>query len=54
VLHATLDLGEIALRWAGMPNKNERAITEAVLEGLADAGFLERTPDHTYFVLRAP
>jgi len=54
VLDAKLDLGEIALRWAGMPNKNERAITEEVLEALADAGFLERSADHTYLVVRAP
>jgi short-subunit dehydrogenase len=51
---ATLDLGEMALRWAGMPNKNERAITEEVFEALADAGFLERSADHGYRVLRAP
>jgi short-subunit dehydrogenase len=51
---AHLDLGEIALRWAGMPNKNERAITEDVLEALADAAFLKRTEDHGYRVMRAP
>jgi short-subunit dehydrogenase len=51
---AHLDLGEIALRWAGMPNKNERAITEEVLEALADAQFLERTDDLGYRVVRAP
>ncbi len=50
----TLDVGEIALRWAGMPNKHERAVTEEVLEALADAGFLERSPDHAYVVVRAP
>ncbi len=50
----TLDLGEIALRWAGMPNKNERLITENVLEALADAGYLERNDDHGYRVLRSP
>ncbi len=54
VADAVLDLGEIALRWAGMPNKNERAITEEVLEALADAHFLERTPGHTYRVVRVP
>lgn len=51
---ATLDLGEIALRWAGMPNKNERAITEEVLEALAGAGFLEHTADHAYRVVQTP
>jgi short-subunit dehydrogenase len=38
----TLEPHEVALRWAGMPNKNERAITEEVLEALADAGILQR------------
>jgi short-subunit dehydrogenase len=51
---ATLDLGEVALRWAGMPNKNERAITEDVLEALAAAGFLEHAADHAYRVVRTP
>jgi len=50
----TLDLGEVALRWAGMPNKNERAITEDVLGALAEAGFLARSADRTYVVVRAP
>jgi short-subunit dehydrogenase len=54
VPQTTLDLGEVALRWAGMPNKNERTITEDVLEALADAGFVERSADHSYRVLRAP
>jgi hypothetical protein len=39
---STLEPHEVALRWAGMPNKNERAITEEVLEALADAGILQR------------
>ena len=34
------DLNEAALGWAGMPNKNERAITRDVLEALHGAGFL--------------
>jgi short-subunit dehydrogenase len=50
----TLDLGEVALRWAGMPNKNERAITQDVLDALADAGFLERSAEQTYRVVRTP
>jgi hypothetical protein len=48
----TLDLGDVAMRWAGMPNKNERAVTEEVLDALADAGYLERTPELTYRVRR--
>jgi short-subunit dehydrogenase len=51
---AKLDAGEVALRWAGMPNKNERAITDEVLEALAGAGFLERSEDRTYRVRRSP
>ncbi|MGP6159624.1 MAG: SDR family NAD(P)-dependent oxidoreductase [Vulcanimicrobiaceae bacterium] len=47
---ATLELGAVALRWAGMPNKNERALTHEVLEALAGAGFLERTDDDVYLV----
>jgi short-subunit dehydrogenase len=54
VAEARLDAGEIALRWAGMPNKNERALTEAVLEALVGAGFLEHTPDQRYRVVRTP
>ncbi|MBC5809368.1 MAG: SDR family NAD(P)-dependent oxidoreductase [Candidatus Eremiobacteraeota bacterium] len=48
-----LDAGDVALRWTGMPNKNERSLTNEVLEALADAGFLERTGESgRYFVLR--
>jgi hypothetical protein len=54
VVDARLELGDIALRWAGMPNKNERAITQEVLEALAQAGFLERSDDQTYRVVRTP
>ncbi|HTW86292.1 MAG TPA: SDR family NAD(P)-dependent oxidoreductase [Candidatus Sulfotelmatobacter sp.] len=49
---AVLDPHEVALAWAGMPNKNERAATVEVLEALADAGFLAREGEH-YRVLRA-
>jgi NAD(P)-dependent dehydrogenase (short-subunit alcohol dehydrogenase family) len=54
IADAQLDAGEIALRWAGMPNKNERAITDDVLEALADAGFLERGDARVYRVVRKP
>jgi short-subunit dehydrogenase len=50
---AVLDPSEIALRWAGMPNKNERAATHEVLEALADGGFLARDGEH-YRVVRTP
>ncbi|HZX68767.1 MAG TPA: SDR family NAD(P)-dependent oxidoreductase [Candidatus Elarobacter sp.] len=48
-----LDPNEVALRWAGMPNKNERAATTEVLDALASAGFLARNGD-LYRVLREP
>jgi len=31
------------MRWAGMPNKNERAVTDEVLDALADGGYLRPT-----------
>jgi short-subunit dehydrogenase len=48
-----LDADEVALRWAGMPNKNERAATNEVLDALASAGFLQRDGER-YRVLRGP
>jgi hypothetical protein len=51
---ATLELGEVALRWAGMPNKNERALTLDVLEALAGANFLAREGPQSYRVIKAP
>jgi short-subunit dehydrogenase len=53
VAGAGLDAGDVALRWAGMPNKNERALVHQVLEVLADAGYLERREGEAYRVLRA-
>jgi short-subunit dehydrogenase len=48
-----LDSDDVALRWAGMPNKNERAITIDVLTALAGAGYLEHSEPHgPYRVLR--
>jgi len=40
---ALLDPSEVAMRWAGMPNKNERAVTDEVLDALADGGYLRPT-----------
>lgn len=51
---ATLDLGSVAMHWAGMPNKNERGLTTDVLDALARAGFLEPIGNEKYRVLRAP
>ncbi len=55
LLHAgdVLDAHEVALRWAGMPNKNERAATNEVLDALAGAGFLQRDGER-FVVVRGP
>lgn len=50
----TIRLGEAAMRWAGMPNKNERAALAEALEALRAAGFLEKSGSDTWLVLRAP
>ncbi|HEY5425973.1 MAG TPA: SDR family NAD(P)-dependent oxidoreductase [Candidatus Tumulicola sp.] len=50
---ATIELNEIAMRWAGMPNKNERAAMREVLDALSAAGHLEPIGDETWKVLRA-
>ena len=47
-----LQPADVALGWAGMPNKHERALTHQVLDALADSGFLERIADERYRVLR--
>lgn len=49
----TLKLTDLAMRWAGMPNKNERAAMREALDALADAGFLEATREETWLVRRA-
>ncbi len=50
---ALLDPGEVALRWAGMPNKNERAATAEALDALTEGGFLAREGER-YRVVRGP
>jgi short-subunit dehydrogenase len=50
---ASLELGDVAMRWAGMPNKKERAVTLDVLEALAEAHYLERDGTNRYRVLKA-
>jgi len=50
---ATLELGALAMRWAGMPNKNERAALREALEALATAGYLEPIKEETWRVVRA-
>lgn len=46
-------LSDAAMRWAGMPNKNERAAMAEALDALAAGGFLERTGEETWRVVRA-
>jgi hypothetical protein len=48
-----VQLADAAMRWAGMPNKNERAALAEALEALAAGGFLERTGDETWRVVRS-
>jgi short-subunit dehydrogenase len=48
-----LELGSLAMRWAGMPNKNERAALREALDALTVGGYLERMEDETWKVLRA-
>ncbi len=49
---AELELGYVAMRWAGMPNKNERGLTSDVLDSLESAGFLERVDAERFTVVR--
>ncbi|MBV8583057.1 MAG: hypothetical protein JO241_03600 [Candidatus Eremiobacteraeota bacterium] len=50
---ATLELNELAMRWAGMPNKNERAAMHEVLDALTAGGYLEPMGEETWRVVRA-
>jgi short-subunit dehydrogenase len=47
-----VELNDLAMRWAGMPNKNERAALREVLDALTNAGYLQSTGDETWKVLR--
>ncbi|HEV3153984.1 MAG TPA: SDR family NAD(P)-dependent oxidoreductase [Candidatus Baltobacteraceae bacterium] len=46
-------LSEAAMRWAGMPNKNERAAMAEALDALTAGGFLERTGEESWRVVRS-
>lgn len=48
-----LELGYVAMRWAGMPNKNERGLTSDVLDALARAGYLQRLDAERFLVVRS-
>jgi short-subunit dehydrogenase len=49
---ATLELNVLAMQWAGMPNKNERAALREALDALAAGGYLEPLADETWRVTR--
>lgn len=49
----TLKLNALAMRWAGMPNKNERAALREALDVLAAGGYLEQMEEETWRVVRA-
>lgn len=49
----SLELGDVAMRWAGMPNKNERAVVAEVFEALTTSHYLQKTGDETWTVLRS-
>ena len=51
VVDAVIDVGEAAMRWAGMPNKHERSLTSEVFFALAEWGFLAPRADGRYRVL---
>jgi hypothetical protein len=50
---ATLQLGALAMRWAGMPNKNERAVLREALDALVAGGYLEKMEEQSWRVIRA-
>ncbi len=50
---ADVHLSEAAMQWAGMPNKNERAAMAEALDALTLGGFLERTGEETWRVVRS-
>jgi short-subunit dehydrogenase len=49
---ATLELNTLAMQWAGMPNKNERAALREALDALVAGGYLEPLTDETWKVTR--
>lgn len=50
----TIGLNDAAMRWAGMPNKNERAALQEVFEALAGGGYIQHDSEDRWKVLRAP
>lgn len=48
-----IQLSDAAMRWAGMPNKNERAAMAQALDALTSGGYLEKTGSETWRVLKS-
>jgi short-subunit dehydrogenase len=53
IVDNVIDVGEAAMRWAGMPNKHERSLTSEVFFALAEWGFLTPRADGRYRVIHA-
>ncbi len=53
IVDNVIDVGEAAMKWAGMPNKHERSLTSEVFFALAEWGFLAPRADGRYRVLHA-
>jgi short-subunit dehydrogenase len=53
IVDNVIDVGEAAMRWAGMPNKHERSLTSEVFFALAERGFLAPCADGRYRVLHS-
>jgi short-subunit dehydrogenase len=53
IVDNVIDVGEAAMRWAGMPNKHERSLTSEVFFALAEWGYLAPRADGRYRVLHA-
>lgn len=48
-----IQLAEASMRWAGMPNRNERAAMAEALDALTSGGYLEKTGEESWRVLRS-
>jgi short-subunit dehydrogenase len=53
IVDNVIDVGDAAMRWAGMPNKHERSLTSEVFFALAEWGYLAPRADGRYRVLHA-
>lgn len=53
VVGTTVEFNEAAMRWAGMPNKNERAALREVFDALTAEGYLEVAGEDAWLVRRA-